>query len=446
MPRSLAAPHSPTHPPTQPHHHTHTHAYTLCTLRLSPGLALAVPCFCRMLAGDRARQWALSRGLAAAETSGDAAAMHLTAHTQRQWRKYRRIVDGATGDEGSPAVGASPAAHHGRQAAGQGSQQQVVWGQEGQQQGQRMAPRPAKRSRRQSSQREESPRQPQSTQQAASEHAAAQSADGCFYDTVGCVALSPDGRVAAGVSSGGIVLKTEGRVGEAAVFGAGCWAQDGSPGVAPTTAAQQQQQQPGSGAAGPCLACSVTGVGERVMQHLLARELCQAAAAGSAAQAAGTAGSAEGEQRLPAEPAEPAEPGLDEVAALLLHRTILLGPPPHDCGLLCLRALPLGCSSSRERGDSVGPRQGAQRPQQRRVAVEVAVAHSAQSMAVGHLSCAAAACSTHDGAPGAHGRGAPTGAPPPPAPSVHILRRPVDGGGCAAQPVQTYLHGITVHL
>ncbi|EIN11582.1 N-terminal nucleophile aminohydrolase [Punctularia strigosozonata HHB-11173 SS5] len=42
-------------------------------------------------------------------------------------------------------------------------------------------------------------------------------------DTVGAVALSEKG-VAAGVSSGGLLLKMPGRIGEAAVFGAGCWA------------------------------------------------------------------------------------------------------------------------------------------------------------------------------------------------------------------------------
>jgi hypothetical protein len=58
---------------------------------------------------------------------------------------------------------------------------------------------------------------------------------GDAYDTVGALVVGPCGAVAAGVSSGGLALKAEGRVGEAAVFGAGCWAQDpeGRPGVRP---------------------------------------------------------------------------------------------------------------------------------------------------------------------------------------------------------------------
>ncbi|KAF8274472.1 nucleophile aminohydrolase [Lactarius quietus] len=45
-------------------------------------------------------------------------------------------------------------------------------------------------------------------------------------DTVGAVVVQGDaGDVAAGVSSGGLLLKPSGRVGEAAVFGAGCWAE-----------------------------------------------------------------------------------------------------------------------------------------------------------------------------------------------------------------------------
>jgi taspase (threonine aspartase 1) len=47
-----------------------------------------------------------------------------------------------------------------------------------------------------------------------------------FNDTVGALCCL-GGALSAGVSSGGVWLKSCGRVGEAAVFGAGCWAQDG---------------------------------------------------------------------------------------------------------------------------------------------------------------------------------------------------------------------------
>ncbi|KAG0338261.1 taspase, threonine aspartase, 1 [Podila horticola] len=76
--------------------------------------------------------------------------------------------------------------------------------------------------------------------------------DDLLSDTVGAICVDRLGRVAAGVSSGGIALKFPGRVSEAALFGAGCWAQD-----------------PTHETAG--FACSVTGAGEQITKTLLAK-------------------------------------------------------------------------------------------------------------------------------------------------------------------------------
>ncbi|RWS07011.1 threonine aspartase 1-like isoform X1 [Dinothrombium tinctorium] len=66
-------------------------------------------------------------------------------------------------------------------------------------------------------------------------------------DTVGAIAIDAAGNLAAGVSSGGILLKNPGRVGQAAMYGSGIWAQDN---VAVTT----------------------SGVGEYLVKTLFARE------------------------------------------------------------------------------------------------------------------------------------------------------------------------------
>ncbi|CAE6431034.1 unnamed protein product [Rhizoctonia solani] len=78
--------------------------------------------------------------------------------------------------------------------------------------------------------------------------------DAIVQDTVGAILCTIDGEVSAGVSSGGILLKPTGRIGEAACFGAGCWA---------------------SGARGPLnsVACSISGAGEMIMRAFLAKEL-----------------------------------------------------------------------------------------------------------------------------------------------------------------------------
>ncbi|KAJ2799442.1 hypothetical protein H4R21_003545 [Coemansia helicoidea] len=75
-----------------------------------------------------------------------------------------------------------------------------------------------------------------------------------LQDTVGAVCIDARGAAAAGVSSGGIALKHPGRVGEAAMFGCGCWAERRA---APHPAVS---------------ACSVSGTGEQIMRTLLARD------------------------------------------------------------------------------------------------------------------------------------------------------------------------------
>lgn len=80
-----------------------------------------------------------------------------------------------------------------------------------------------------------------------------------IQDTVGAVAWHESDGMAAGVSSGGLLLKYPGRIGEAAVFGAGCWAQEASD-------VEQGME----------MACSISGTGEYIIRAMLARRLGEA--------------------------------------------------------------------------------------------------------------------------------------------------------------------------
>eukprot|EP01112_Ceratiomyxa_fruticulosa_P022762 TRINITY_DN844_c0_g1_i5.p1 TRINITY_DN844_c0_g1~~TRINITY_DN844_c0_g1_i5.p1 ORF type:complete len:424 (-),score=111.63 TRINITY_DN844_c0_g1_i5:21-1292(-) len=74
-----------------------------------------------------------------------------------------------------------------------------------------------------------------------------------FQDTVGAICVDKNGVIVSAVSSGGILLKHSGRVGEAAMYGCGCWAED----------------FPSCG-----VGCSVSGTGEFISLDLLAKGCC----------------------------------------------------------------------------------------------------------------------------------------------------------------------------
>ncbi|XP_053917481.1 threonine aspartase 1 isoform X5 [Cuculus canorus] len=78
--------------------------------------------------------------------------------------------------------------------------------------------------------------------------------DSGTLDTVGAVVVDQEGNVAAAVSSGGLALKHPGRVGQAALYGCGCWAEN-------------------TGAHSPySTAVSTSGCGEHLVRTILARE------------------------------------------------------------------------------------------------------------------------------------------------------------------------------
>ncbi|KAK2182401.1 hypothetical protein NP493_356g01009 [Ridgeia piscesae] len=77
--------------------------------------------------------------------------------------------------------------------------------------------------------------------------------DSLLQDTVGVICVDHSGGVVSAVSSGGIVLKQPGRLGQAALYGCGCWAENST------------QEQVGVG-------ISTSGCGEHLTKTLLARE------------------------------------------------------------------------------------------------------------------------------------------------------------------------------
>ncbi|CAL8367095.1 unnamed protein product, partial [Gadus morhua 'NCC'] len=86
-------------------------------------------------------------------------------------------------------------------------------------------------------------------------------------DTVGAIVVDQEGNVASAVSSGGLAMKHPGRVGQAAHYGCGCWAQNSC------------NSNPYS------TAVSTSGCGEHLIRTMLARECSVALQAEDAHQA-----------------------------------------------------------------------------------------------------------------------------------------------------------------
>lgn len=82
--------------------------------------------------------------------------------------------------------------------------------------------------------------------------------EGNHMDTVGAVCMDRHGHLCAGVSSGGVIYKTPGRIGQASVYGCGCWA------------TSRQMNKVG-------VACCTSGCGEHLMKSILAKECARLA-------------------------------------------------------------------------------------------------------------------------------------------------------------------------
>ncbi|XP_023587200.1 threonine aspartase 1 isoform X2 [Trichechus manatus latirostris] len=104
--------------------------------------------------------------------------------------------------------------------------------------------------------------------------------DSGTLDTVGAVVVDQEGNVAAAVSSGGLALKHPGRVGQAALYGCGCWAENTGAHNPYSTAVMIMSVLPLShGLHGP------NRCGEHLVRTILARECSHALQAEDAHQA-----------------------------------------------------------------------------------------------------------------------------------------------------------------
>lgn len=185
-------------------------AEALCRAQCAGPLSLGrtPPCF---LVGEGALRWAREHVLPRVERSPEAL---VSAHTRRRYVKLKRRLDHCSAEEAltrkSPLGPVTP--------------------------------------------KHEPDDEPWTA--ASTPHCSSSDSDPPQLDTVGAVCMDRLGNVAAAVSSGGIWLKHTGRVGQAAVYGCGCWAENAD--------------------SGSCaVAVSSSGCGEHLIRTALVRQCAQ---------------------------------------------------------------------------------------------------------------------------------------------------------------------------
>ncbi|KAI9324729.1 nucleophile aminohydrolase [Obelidium mucronatum] len=181
-----------------------------------------------------------------------------------------------------------------------------------------------------------------------------------FEDTVGAVAMDCCGNIVSGVSSGGILFKYPGRIGEAASYGSGVWAQsvklpENHLHVAvPSEAGSNSTTKIGAG-------CSLTGTGEQIMQTVMARTIGLSLL---------TSASNDLFEVNTGKTLETAiQQSFQQVSLLTMHN-----PELRNIGVLCLRVVTEKFST-----ESLGQ-------QQETVCKEVWFAHTTQAMGIGWMS------------------------------------------------------------